>query len=61
MKKITLVLFIFFISQPSFSADQPIEMLNKLGKEHIVYSQKIVSIDVGDSVFLKSTKPGHNV
>ena len=61
MKKIALFLFVFFISQPSFGADQTIEMLNKLGKEHMVYSQKIVSIEVGDIVFWKSTKPGHNV
>ena len=51
MKKITLLLFILFISQPSFSADQTIEMLNKLGKEHMVYSQKIVNIEVGDTIF----------
>ena len=61
MRKLALFLFILFISQPSFSADQTIEMLNKLGKEHMVYSQKIVSIEVGDTVFWKSTKPGHNV
>ena len=61
MKKITLLLFTLFISQPSFSADQTIEMLNKLGKEHMVYSKKIVKIDIGDTVFWKSIKPGHNV
>jgi len=61
MKKLKLILFILFISQPSFSADQTIEMLNKLGKENMVYSKKIVNIEVGDTVFWKSTKPGHNV
>ena len=61
MKKITLLLFILFISQPSFSADQTIEMLNKLGKEHMVYSKKIVNIEVGDTVFWKATTKGHNV
>ena len=61
MKKIALFLFVFFISQPSFAADQTIEMLNKLGKEHMVYSQKIVNVEVGDTVFWKSTTPGHNV
>ena len=61
MKKISLFLFVFFISQPSFGADQTIEMLNKLGKENMVYSKKIVKVDVGDTVFWKSTKPGHNV
>ena len=61
MKKITLLLFVLFISQPSFGADQTIEMLNKLGKEHMVYSKKIVNIEVGDTVYWKSTTPGHNV
>ena len=61
MKKIVLILFILFISQPSFGADQTIEMLNKLGKEHMVYSKKIVNIEVGDTVYWKSTTPGHNV
>ena len=36
-------------------------MLNKLGKEHMIYSKKIVNIEVGDTVFWKSTTPGHNV
>ena len=61
MKKIALFLFVFFISQPSFAADQTIEMLNKLGKEHMVYSQKIVNIEVGDTVFWKAKTKGHNV
>ena len=61
MKKLILTLCILFFSQQSFGADQTIEMLNKLGKEHMVYSKKIVNIEVGDTVFWKSTKPGHNV
>ena len=61
MKKIALLLFMLFISQPSFGADQTIEMLNKLGKEHMVYSQKIVNIEVGDSIIWKATTKGHNV
>ena len=61
MKKITLFLFILFLSQPSFGADQTIEMLNKLDKEIMVFSKKIVEVDLGDTVFWKSTKPGHNV
>ena len=61
MKKITLFLFILFLSQPSFGADQTIEMLNKLDKEIMVYSKKIVEVDIGDTVFWKATKAGHNV
>ena len=61
MKKITTLFFIFFISQSAYAADQTIEMLNKLGKEHMVYSKKIVNIEVGDTVFWKATTKGHNV
>ena len=61
MKKITTLFFILFISQSAYAADQTIEMLNKLGKEHMVYSKKIVNIEVGDTVFWKATTKGHNV
>lgn len=36
-------------------------MLNKLGKEIMVYSKKVVNVNVGDTVYWKSTNPGHNV
>ena len=61
MKKLITSLFILLISQSSFAADQTIDMLNKLGKEHMVYSQKIVNIEVGDTVFWKAKTKGHNV
>ena len=61
MIRIILLIFVLSISQASFAADQTIEMLNKLGKEHMVYSQKVVNIEVGDTIFWKSTTPGHNV
>ena len=35
------------------AADVTIEMLNKLGKESMVYSQKIVKVNSGDTVFGK--------
>ena len=50
-----------FIPQLVFAADQTIEMLNKLGKENMVFSKKIVNVDIGDTVFWKSIKAGHNV
>jgi len=43
------------------AADQTVEMLNKLGKENMVFSNKIVKVDAGDIVFWKATKAGHNV
>ena len=61
MNKFFTLIFVLFISQSAFAADQTIEMLNKLGKENMVYSKKIVKVDVGDTIFWKSTKPGHNV
>ena len=61
MKKLITSLFILLISQSAFAADQIIDMLNKLGKEHMVYSQKITNIEVGDSIIWKATTKGHNV
>ena len=65
LSKIILI-FVFFVSSSLFSisakaADQTVEMLNKLGKENMVFSKKIVKVDIGDTVFWKSIKPGHNV
>jgi pseudoazurin len=56
-----IVLMLTFSSITVSFADQTVEMLNKLDKEHMVYSKKIVRINVGETVFWKSTKPGHNV
>ena len=44
-----------------FAASETIEMLNKQGKESMVYSKKIVRINVGDTIFWKATHKGHNV
>ena len=61
MKKLIALISIIFVTQSASASDQTIEMLNKLGKEHMVYSKKIVKVDIGDTVFWKSIKPGHNV
>ena len=61
MNKFFTLIFILFVSQSAFAADQTIEMLNKLGKENMVFSKKIVKVDIGNTVFWKSIKPGHNV
>ena len=55
------IIFIFLFIYPAHSADQTIEMVNRLGKEINVYSKKLVNVDVGDTVFWKSVNPGHNV
>ena len=36
-------------------------MLNKLDKRSMVFSLEIVRINAGDTVYWKSTDPGHNV
>ena len=59
--KFIISISLFLISSNSMAADETIEMLNKLGKESMVYSKKIVKIDVGDTVFWKATDKGHNV
>ena len=61
MKKIAILISVLFITQVASAADQTIEMLNKLGKENMVYSKKIVNIEIGDTVFWKAKTRGHNV
>ncbi len=48
-------------STTAYSATETIEMLNKSGNEMMVYSKKVVKVNVGDSVIWKSTTKGHNV
>ena len=52
--------FILFTTN-SMAANETVEMLNKLEKDSMVYSKKIVRINVGDTVFWKATDKGHNV
>ena len=61
LKNLTSIIALLFLTSNSFAADVTIEMLNKLGNESMVYSEKIVRVNVGDTVFWKSTNPGHNV
>ena len=59
--KFIIAISLFLFSSNSMAADETIEMLNKLGKESMVYSKKVVRVDIGDTVYWKSTNPGHNV
>ena len=61
IKNTIILLIILFSSTISFAEDLTVEMLNKLGKESMVYSKKILRIKVGDTVLWKSTGKGHNV
>ena len=60
MKK-ALIIFILFFSSNVMSEEINIKMLNKLDKELMVFSKKIVNIDVGDTVFWEASDKGHNV
>ena len=60
-KNVIILLTILFSSTISFAEDLTVEMLNKLGKESMVYSKKILRIKVGDTVLWKATDKGHNV
>ena len=59
--KFIISISLFLFSSNSMAANETIEMLNKLGKESMVYSKKIVRVNIGDTVFWKSVNPGHNV
>ena len=60
--KITLALFVtFLITTTAYSASHTIEMLNKSGNEMMVYSKKIIKVNIGDTVTWKATTKGHNV
>ena len=59
--KILISLAFVFLANQSFAADETVEMLNKSGKESMVYSKKIVRINVGVTVIWKATDKGHNV
>ena len=62
MTKLILPLFLFLVAGfPAHSADVSINMLNKQGKERNIYSEKIVYVDVGDTVTWLPSSKGHNV
>ena len=59
--KLVIILISLFFSKILFAADTTIQMLNKLEKRNMVFSEEIVKIDVGDTVFWEATDKGHNV
>tara|TARA_B100001540_G_scaffold185149_1_gene163212 strand:- start:121 stop:555 length:435 start_codon:yes stop_codon:yes gene_type:complete len=59
--KIFAILMLISTTSISYGATETIEMHNKLGKEIMVYSKKIINIDVGDTVLWKASSKGHNV
>ena len=60
-KKLFLVLILLFVYNPSFAKTLEIQMLNKLGKEKMLYSIKVAKVDIDDKIIWKSVSKGHNV
>ena len=63
MKKLlSTVAVMASLSVPAFAADVTIEMLNKRDDgAKMVYSEDVVTIDVGDTITWVPTSKGHNV
>ena len=61
MNKILLAITALFFTNTLSAATVEIEMLNRLGKESMVYSESIVNIQSGDTVKWLATTKGHNV
>ena len=61
LKSLITTLITLFITTAAFSEVHMIEMLNKSGNEMMVYSKKIIKVNVGDTVTWKATTKGHNV
>ena len=58
----TLIALIFSLFSNSVIAENhTIDMLNKLGKERMIYSKKVISINLNDDITWKSVDKGHNV
>ena len=58
---ITLTIIMSLFSTHAIAENFTVEMLNKLGKERMVYSEKVLSIKVNDEITWKSVDKGHNV
>ena len=65
MKNLYLILIVAcFMGGMVLSAkaeDMSIDMLNKKGKEKMVYSEEVARIDVGDTITWLPASKGHNV
>ena len=61
VKLVVSVFAITFVSSTAHSANISIDMLNKLGKEKMVYSIKVAKVGIGDTIIWKSVDKGHNV
>ena len=53
--------FSFFVFGVAYAKDMQIDMLNKLGKERMVYSIDVAKVNAGDTVTWLPKDKGHNV
>ncbi len=60
-KQLIFIIFILFYSSMSYGKTIEIDMLNKLGKEKMVYSIKVAKLDLNDKIIWKHVSKGHNV
>ena len=60
-KKLIFILCILFYSSMSYGKTIEIDMLNKLGKEKMVYSIKVAKVSLNDKIVWKHVSKGHNV
>ena len=60
-RKLIFIIFILFYSSMSYGKTIEIDMLNKLGKEKMVYSVKVAKVDLNDKIIWKHVSKGHNV
>ena len=61
MRYLLMIFISLIFSKGLFAEDTTVEMLNKIEKRSMVFSQEIVRINPSDTVFWKSTDKGHNV
>ena len=59
--RLFVILLGLLFSHTTLAEDTTIEMLNKGENRSMVFSNEIVRIDIGDSVFWQATDKGHNV
>ena len=61
MRYLLMIFLSLIFSKVLLAEDTTVEMLNKIEKRSMVFSQEIVRINSGDTVFWKSIDKGHNV
>ena len=58
---LTIIFLSSLFSGSVFAKTVEVEMLNRSGKNIMVFSKRVVNINSGDNIFWKSTDKGHNV